>query len=65
MSMEMFLPNTTSGALIIGIILALVYSLYLKKTESKGWGFTLLTFVVGVISCGIGVMILQGIGTIE
>ncbi|MCD5324361.1 MULTISPECIES: hypothetical protein [Pontibacillus] len=65
MSLETFLPYTTSGALIIGVVFSLIYSLYIKKSESKGWTFTVFTFLIGVISSSAGVMILKAVGTIE
>lgn len=59
MNLDILMPNTTSGAMVIGIIFSLVYAIYMKKKEQLSWLFFFLTFSAGGISVAFAVSILS------
>ncbi len=59
MNLDILMPNTTSGAMIIGIFFSLIYALYMKKKEQFSWLFFFLTFSAGGISAAFAVSILS------
>jgi len=65
MNWEILLPYTTTGAMLIGILFSLIYAIYIKKKENKGWLFFFLTFSAGGISAAFGVSVLSIFGYLQ
>ncbi|MFC0524878.1 hypothetical protein ACFFGV_14965 [Pontibacillus salicampi] len=65
MNLEILSPTTTTGAMVIGIVFALIYAIYVKKKEQSSWLFFFLTFSAGGISAAFGVVILKAIGILD
>ncbi|QHE52381.1 hypothetical protein [Pontibacillus sp. HMF3514] len=59
MNLDLLLPYTTSGAMLIGILFSLIYAIYMKKKENMSWLVFFLTFSAGGISAAFGVSILS------
>ncbi|KGX87501.1 hypothetical protein [Pontibacillus litoralis] len=65
MNLEILSPTTTTGAMVIGFLFALIYATYIKKKEKASWLYFFLTLSAGSVSAAFGVALLHIIGIVQ